>query len=145
MALQMVVDSLDGMDEGISKLYVEKDGKFHLDIVDGHVKNDDPNRIPKARLDAEISKRRESEQTLTEIAEGFVNDVPEEMRDIIPDLPPAKKIKWIQSANAKGLFNPKGAPAVDVKRPGDKVPKNFDPENVNPFSLIESGLKNIKK
>jgi len=46
MALQMVVDTLDGMDEGIAKLYVERDGKFHLD-VDGHDKNDNPdNRIP---------------------------------------------------------------------------------------------------
>lgn len=32
MVLELVVDSTEGMEEGVSGLYVEKDGKFHLDV-----------------------------------------------------------------------------------------------------------------
>jgi len=32
MALELVVENTEGMAEGVSGLYVEKDGKFHLDI-----------------------------------------------------------------------------------------------------------------
>lgn len=32
MALEMVVESLDGLDEGLKSLYVEKDGKYSLDV-----------------------------------------------------------------------------------------------------------------
>lgn len=32
MALKLVLDTLDGLDEGQKALYVEKDGKFHLDV-----------------------------------------------------------------------------------------------------------------
>lgn len=138
MALQMVVETLEGMDEGIAQLYVEKDGKFHLD-VDGHDKNDDPNRIPKSRLDQEIEKRKASDNTLTEIAQGFVDSVPEDMRDIVPDLPPAQKIKWIQNAQAKGLFDPKPAEGIDTKRPGSKKAENLD--GLSPQAKMAQGYK----
>jgi hypothetical protein len=139
MALQMVVETLKNLDEGIAQLYVEKDGKFHLD-VDGHDKNDDPNRIPKSRLDQEIEKRKASDATLNEVAQGFVDDIPEDMRDIVPDLPPAQKIKWIQNATKKGLFNPQAAPSgPDSKRPGSKKAESFD--GMNPTAMIAQGYK----
>lgn len=142
MALQMTVETLEGMDEGIAKQYVEKDGKFHLD-VDGHDKNDDPNRIPKSRLDQEIEKRKASDTTLNEIAEGFVNDIPEDMQDVVPDLPPAQKIKWIQNATKKGLFNPQQVQnGPDSKRPGAKQPENLD--SMTPAEKITAGLKSNK-
>lgn len=40
MALQFQLDTLDGLDESISKLYNEKDGKFFLDVT-GHEKTED--------------------------------------------------------------------------------------------------------
>lgn len=142
MALQMTVETLEGMDEGIAKLYVEKDGRFHLD-VDGHDKNEDQNRIPKSRLDQEIEKRKAADTTLTEIAQGFVDEIPEDMRDIVPDLPPAQKIKWIQNATKKGLFNPQADQSgPDSKRPGAKQPENFD--GMTPAEKITAGLKSNK-
>ncbi|MFA6009423.1 MAG: hypothetical protein WC799_05520 [Desulfobacteraceae bacterium] len=140
MALQMTVETLEGMEEGISKLYVEKDGKFHLD-VDGHDKNDDQNRIPKARLDQEIEKRKASETALNEIAESLTDDIPEDMKDLIPDLPPAQKIKWIKNANKKGLFNPQHVQnGPDSKRPGSKAPESYD--GMSPQAMIAKGYKN---
>ena len=136
--LQLTLDTLDGVDDSIKSFYLEKDGKYVLDL-DGQVNNDDPNKIPKSRLDAEIQKRKAADSSLKDISDGFVESVPEEMRDIIPDLPPAAKIKWIQTANAKGLFNPKGTPPVDTKKPGDKAPQNFD--GLSPQAIMAQGYK----
>jgi len=38
MALKYTVDSLDGLDDGIKSLYIEKDGKFVLDVEDNGLK-----------------------------------------------------------------------------------------------------------
>ena len=135
----MTLDTLDGMDEGTAKLYIEDNGKYRLD-VDGHEKNDNQGGIPISRLNQEIQKRKESEQTLTEIAQGFVDQIPEDMRDIIPDLSPAAKIKWIQSAQAKGLFDPKTSEGIDTKRPGRQQPDNYD--GMSPQAIMAKGYKN---
>ena len=125
MALQMVVETLEGMDEGIAKLYAEKDGKFRLD-VDGHKKNDDPNRIPKSRLDQEIEKRKMSETALNEIANTLTEDIPEDMRDIVPDLPPAQKIKWIKTPPRKVFSIPlRPIAALTARGQGSNRPKTL--------------------
>lgn len=141
MALSMTLDNLDSLDDGLKPLYVEKDGKFHLD-VDGHDKNVSGNNIPKARLDQEIEKRKASDTALKEVADGFVESVPEEMRDIIPDLPPGAKIKWIQAAQKRGLFDPKPADGLDTKRPGGKPPADLS--TMNPRAMMARGYKTGK-
>ena len=141
MALKMELETLDGLADNLKPLYIEKDGKFLLD-VDAHGKPDD-NKIPLSRLQAELDKKKALEGSLKEIADGFVNQIPEEFRDLLPDLPPAAKIKWIQQATAKGLFESKAKEPIDPKRPGDKPPANT--ENMGSIQLIEHGLKNQKK
>jgi hypothetical protein len=138
MTLKMVVDTLDGLDDGIKSLYVEKDGKFTLD-VDGHDKNDTGDRIPKSRLDAEIEKRKAADATLKEVADSYVESIPEDMRDLVPDLPPAAKIKWIQSATKKGLFDAKSKETIDTKKPGDKKPAALD--GMSPHAMMATGYK----
>jgi len=138
MALQMTLDTLDGLDESISKLYVEKDGKFRLD-VDGHDKND-KDKIPLSRLNQEIEKRKQSDAALNEIAENLIEDIPEDMRDIIPNLAPAEKIKWIRNANKKGFFDSKASEnSPDSKRPGGKPPADF--KNMTPQAIMATGYK----
>lgn len=141
MALSMTLENLDSItDDSIKALYVKQDdGTFRLDVDGHHEKNEDPNRIPKARLDAEIQKRKDSETALAEVAEGFINSIPEEFRDLIPDLPPSKKIKWIQQSTAKGLFESKAKEPIDSKRPGSKTPASF--EGLSPTSIMEQGYK----
>lgn len=138
MTLQFQLDNLEGLDESISKLYVEKDGKFYLDVT-GHEKTEDKDRIPKSRLDQEITKRKDAEKELSEIAENLKADVPEDFQDLVPDLPPGKLISWLRNASAKGLFDPKSKESIDQKRPGDKPPENLN--NINPVELIKMGLK----
>ena len=139
MALAMTLENLDNLDDSIKPLYIEKDGKFHLDVEGHHDKNDDPNRIPKARLDQEIEKRKASDAALKEVADGFIESIPEDMRDLVLDLPPAQKIKWIQQANQKGLFDFKSKDPIDSKKPGDKAPKDFN--GLSPQAIMAQGYK----
>jgi len=137
MALNMVLETLEGVEETTAKLYIEKDGKYYLDVAD-HDKNVNQG-IPKSRLDAEIAKRRESETTMAEIAQGFVEEIPEDMRDIIPDLQPAAKIRWIQNAVKKGLFVVRTHEGIDTKRPGSKPAANYD--GMSPTAIMAQGYK----
>jgi hypothetical protein len=138
MALQYKLDSLEGLDENTSKLYIEKEGIFYLD-VDDHEKNDDKNKIPRSRLNQEIDKRKAAEVELQTIAEDLKKDVPEEMQGLVPDLPPAKLITWLRSANAKGLFDPKSKESIDSKKPSDKAPTDF--KDMSPQAIMASGYK----
>ena len=134
----MQLENLDGLDENIAALYTEKDGKFTLN-VDGHVKNENKNMIPKSRLDQEIDKRKESEKELQTIADNLKEDVPEDFKDLVPDLPPGKLIPWLRSANSKGLFDPKSKESLDTKRPGDKKPTDLD--GLSPQQKMAQGYK----
>jgi len=138
MALQYEVSSLDELDENIAALYLEKDGKFTLD-VDGHDKNDikDKDVIPRHRLNEEIEKRKASEKNLQEVADNLVEDVPEDKRSIIPDLLPSAKIAWLKNAFKMGFFEDKKTESIDTKRPGDKKPTNFD--NMSPQAIMATG------
>lgn len=140
MALKMVVDSLDGLDTHLQQLYVKQDsdGKFYLD-VDGKDKKTESG-IPKLQYEKELQKRKETETALTEIADSLVESIPEEMRDLIPDLPPAAKVKWIKAAMAKGVFDPKApADGIDTKRPGSK--QTGDMSNLTPHMMMARGYK----
>ena len=141
MTLAYELENLDGVDESIAKHYSEKDGKFYL-TVDGHDKNE-KDRIPKFRLDQEISKRKEAETELSNIAEDLKKDVPEEYKDCVPDIAPGKLISWLRNASAKRLFDTKFKDSIDSKRPSNQKPQDFS--IMNPIELIEHGLKNPKK
>ena len=81
MTLEYELDSLEGLEENISSLYTEKDGKFYLDVT-GFAKSGDKNKIPRHRLNQEIDKRKAAEMNLATIAEDLKKDVPEEMQGI---------------------------------------------------------------
>lgn len=57
---------------------------------------------------------------LEDMVNAEVEALPEELRDIVPDLAPVAKLKWLNTAKAKGVF---GKPAAvrtsdpDSKRP----------------------------
>ncbi|GAB6035730.1 hypothetical protein JCM15519_02890 [Fundidesulfovibrio butyratiphilus] len=82
--------------------------------------------VPYERFQRVNEAKKQAEDVLTGLVEELVSDVPEDMRDIIPDLPPAQKIGWLRAAGKKGLFNAKSEPnGPDSKRPGGKPPTDF--------------------
>ena len=89
MALQYQLDSLNGLDESISKLYIEKDGKFTLDVT-GHDKPGDNDRIPLSRLNQEIEKRKASEAQLKELADQLTEEDLAEAKQLAADWEPTE-------------------------------------------------------
>ena len=144
MTLQYQMDSLEGLDEGIAALYKKgDDGRFTLD-VQGHEKPDtqDKDRVPLSRLNQEIERRKSSEAQLKELADQLIEDVPEDKRSIVPDLPPAAKIAWLRDAFKMGFFEDRKAKAIDSKRPGEKPPTKF--EGMSPQAIMATGYKTTK-
>ena len=96
--------------------------------------------IPKSRFDALNEKKKAAESSLEDIAAGFIEIIPEDMRELIPNLPPAEKIKWIQAAQKQGLFSKNQQNSgLDSKKPGDKKP--IDYESMSPQAMMASGYK----
>ena len=138
MTLQYQLENLDGLDSSIAALYKKgDDGKFTLDVT-GHEKTEDKDKIPLSRLNQEIEKRKASETQLKELADQLIEDVPEEKRSIVPDLPPGAKISWLRDAFRMGIFTDKETPPIDPKKPGDKPPANHD---MSPVQRMASGYK----
>lgn len=106
-------------------------------------KNDDSknteNMIPKSRFDQLNQQKKAAEQTLQEIADEFVNDIPEDYRDIVPNLAPAEKIKWIKTAQKKGLFTKQTQNSPDSKTPNKG--KQEIPQNMGSYDLLSMGFK----
>jgi len=65
--------------------------------------------------------------------------VPEDKRGIIPELPPAQKIKWLREAFKLGFFDEKQVESIDNKRPSGKKPTDF--ENMSPRAIMATGYK----
>jgi hypothetical protein len=95
--------------------------------------------VPYARFQQVNEAKKQAETELKAVADGLKEEVPEEFRDLIPDLPPGQVIKWLRQAQAKGIFNPPKADALDSKRPGDK--KTPDLNAMTPHQMRVAGYK----
>jgi hypothetical protein len=93
--------------------------------------------IPKSRFDQVNAQKKAAEAELASVAEGLTEEVPEEYRDMIPELPPAQKIKWLRAATAKGLFSKAPPEAPDSKRPNSR--QTEDLTGLSPQSLMARG------
>lgn len=99
--------------------------------------NSDNTTIPKARLDKEIQKRKEIEETVSTLVSELSSDIPEEYRSLIPNLPPAEQIKWIRQAQKAGIFNDRIIVSPDSKRVNTQ--KQTDYSHMDPISKIANG------
>jgi len=96
--------------------------------------------VPKRRLDEVVQQRKEAEAALKEVADGLIEEVPEDMRDLVPDLPAAQKIKWLRTAIKKGVFGGnQDASGPDSKRAGGKPPQNY--EGMSPHQMMSGGYE----
>lgn len=100
--------------------------------------------IPKSRFDEVVGQRKAAEAQLEEIAASIFEEVPEDMRDLIPaELSAAGRVKWIRTAMAKGIFgSPAGVTNPDSKRPGSKAPADFS--GMNPRQIMAHGYTTSK-
>ena len=54
--------------------------------------------IPKSRFDAVNEQRKSAIEDLEQVARAMVEDIPENFRDLVPNLPPADAITWIRKS-----------------------------------------------
>lgn len=99
--------------------------------------------VPYSRFQEVVEQRKGLESTLNSLIDGMVAELPEDMRDLVPNLPPAEKAAWIRNAQARGLFGkgmttdvtPSSSP--DAKRPGTKQP--IDTSGMTPLQKMQAG------
>lgn len=96
--------------------------------------------VPYERFQKVNDAKKQAEETLAGLVAELVEDIPEQFRALVPDLPPAAKITWIRNAQKSGIFTAKPEPSgPDSKRPGGKSP--VDTAGMSPQDLITLGLK----
>lgn len=94
--------------------------------------------VPYSRFQEVVEQRKGLEATLNSL---IADMVPEDMRDLVPNLPPAEKAAWLKTAKERGLFSkPEAAPASspDAKRPGGKT--NIDLNSLSPLQKLQHGF-----
>lgn len=81
------------------------------------------------------------EGVITGMLETKLADVPESMRELIPEnLTPEQKLAWIDKAAAAGVFGTPKQPDEPIgspTNPGSIPPVNLD--NLDPFTLLKAG------
>ena len=99
------------------------------------------NLIPKSRFDQVNQQKKDAIDALKSVADELAEDVPDDMRDLIPQLPPQAQIAWIRAAIKKGIFNTQllNDDGLDSKRPAGKVPADLS--QMNPEQMIAQGYK----
>lgn len=98
MALKKMLDSLEGLDDGIRSFYTEKNGKFILDVDGGF---EDVSGL-KTALERERENARKAERIASEYAKKFdgLELTPEEIADLVAK----EKERQTKSALDKGEF-----------------------------------------
>lgn len=102
--------------------------------------------VPYARFQEVVEQRKGLESTLNSLIDGMICELPEEMRDLVPNLPPAEKAAWIRAAKERGLFGKsEAAPASSPgsKRPGGKP--ITDLSGLNPIQMMSMGYGHQEK
>lgn len=99
----------------------------------------EPANVPYTRFQEVVEQRKGLESTLNSLIDGMVQELPEDMRDIVPNLPPAEKAAWIRAAKAKGIFTAPAASAnsPDAKRPSGKP--DLDISTLSPLQKMQMG------
>ena len=98
----------------------------------------EPGNVPYSRFAEVVEQRKGLETMLNSLIEDMV---PEDMRDLVPNLPPAEKAAWIRNAKERGLFTrPEAVPASspDAKRPGGK--QQIDLSSLSPMQKLQHGF-----
>jgi len=166
MALQATLDTLDGIDAALAAHYVQKDGKFHLDLQGaqkpgdnqnnqntgnqnqdtgnhGNATDNGGNMIPKTRFDQLNEQKKSAEAALKTVVDELIQDIPEDMRDLVPAIAPAEQVKWIRNAIQRGVFAKKADSGPDARRPGGNRGSDF--AGMSPQAIMATGYKTVKK
>lgn len=87
---------------------------------------------------ASDEQRKALEVEIEGLADELAEDVPEQFRALIPDLPPVEKVKWLRRAIKSGVFTEKR----QEDGPGSKRPTSKRGEDLfglTPYQMLAMG------
>lgn len=93
---------------------------------------------PEAKQDAATQHMQAAEDELKGLLEEMITEVPEDYRDLVPSGSAVEQIKWIRTAQRKGLFAKPAVSGPDTKRPSGKKPVDYT--GMSPEQMILVGL-----
>lgn len=96
--------------------------------------------VPYDRFQKVNQQKKELGDTLESILASMIDEIPEEFRELVPDIPPAQRYAWIKQARDKGLFSKQISNGPDSKRAGGKAPTDLS--NMTNHELLKNGYKN---
>jgi len=115
----------------------DKDENKDQTTTPGDTTVNSDNTIPKARFDQVNQQKKDAIEALKAVADSLAEDVPEDMRSLIPELTPAAKITWIRQAMKKGIFTKQVESGPGSKRPGGK--QKLDLSQMKPEQMMSAG------
>lgn len=137
MAIKAVLDSLDGVDDGLKGLYVESDGKFRLDVEGGFKTASEVDGLTSA-----LGKEREQNKAHAKLLKAFEGLDAAAARDAM-----AKVANWDESQqkSAEKLESDLQARLAPLSAERDKYKAQFEEAHakIDNFT-IESALRNSK-
>jgi len=95
MALKAILKSLEGLSDEVKKLYVEKDGAFHLDVE---------GVVDKTRHDSLREENIAQRKQLEDLAKKFEGIDPDKVKDILKQEAALKEKKLLDSGKVEELF-----------------------------------------
>jgi len=97
--------------------------------------------VPYERFAKVNDAKKQAEETLTVLVDELKDDVPEQFKGLIPNLPPAELVKWLRNATKSGIFTAKPEPSgPDSKRPGGKPAADYS--NMSAQQRMAAGYSN---
>lgn len=105
----------------------------------------DDHRIPKARLDEEVAKRRALEDQVAHMANAMLAGIPENLKALIPsELAPAAQVAWFLRAKETGVFGAASVvvPGTDEGKP-KITPKEADISTLPAVARMAHGYKGM--
>ncbi|MEQ9448188.1 MAG: hypothetical protein RLN70_04670, partial [Rhodospirillaceae bacterium] len=91
----------------------------------------------------EVAKRTALEKDMNEMADTVLAEVPDHLKDLIPEGTAAQKVEWFKKAKATGIFGRKSAdvPPTDggEKPKGETKHSEIDLEKMPPMARMAHG------
>jgi uncharacterized protein YhaN len=82
-------------------------------------------------------QRKALEAEIEGLAAELAEDLPEQFRSLIPDLPPTQKVKWLRQAIKSGAFSKSQEDGPGAKRPASK--RGEDLNGLSPHQMLAMG------
>lgn len=100
----------------------------------------------KAQVDEEAKQRKQLEADLEAVYKDLLQEIPEDKKELIPNLPIASRVIWLRSALKRGVFAKETKPQVQVDQSRPKITPEtqINLDNLKPEQKMAIGYKTAR-